>query len=626
MGICSSIAGTGLRGALGSAASAIGGAVGIALGADAISRAITGYGLLESLSVPYIECDDGHFASAIEWYSNGLKCGKPPAPPTPPGSSHGPASPGGSQQSNALRNYKNSLPPGSEIAVGVAASALIQYRGLGTLFSSQTTGGMIPGNPGGLPIKASGASQDITPDKFGNQIKINESLFNSGSTGYVTYVGGLYYLEADTKTSIPSTDFTPGGDPLRSDWDRVRVYGGVSNGDDASFENAMLLLDQGYGITGVKVTLPPGQNAPRFNLGGGWPPEPSKHEKKDCEDMANCCITQADIERAVKRALGLDYPISPEAMIAKIGSAMYGGTSGRSGYSFVPPDLVTAIAALNAPTYMRLGLHRFPAKVPKSMLDDGKAVELPEVIEEYGQWFEWFIKQFDALMGEWPIDIQIKDKNGSKPLKFENLAECLSELTGLIVQTAVDADTGVNMGSHAVVEASKAGNAAIIAQRNADILISFFGIRTDGDIIEVKSTITPGKLDEANNSQDGHGIAEFLQPSIQYLQVRKETDPFDFQAVMQRILQNSEMARQAVYHEVNPDKGKNGMTGDYIRRQKAYDKQEPPEKLRAYKKAIEDKYNNDPNSPIRIEIDRIPENLPDVVGDNFVIRRPKTET
>lgn len=370
---------------------------------------------------------------------------------------------------------------------------------------------------------------------------------------------------------------------------------------------------------------PSGANVPKF-LAPSSPPEPAENEKKDCEEMGCPCLSAGDIKNAVKDALGLSKPMIPEQMINLIGKQIFAGVNSQSNFSYMPPTLVDAIAAQLAVLYFRAGMHRFPAVMPGSLVDDGAGNAKVENVEEWGQWMEWWIKQYDATVGEWPIDIQIKDKNSTKPLKFENLAEAISELTGLIVQSAVDSDTGVNVASRAVVEASKAGNAAIIAQYKAQALIEFFGIRTEMQSIEVKSTITPGKLDQANNQNDGHSIREFLEPSTQHLAITKEIDPLDFQAVLQRVLQNSEIARTALYREFNPDKpDKSEFTGDYIRRQKAYDKTATSgEGFLALKKQTEARYNKQ-GTGVKIEIDRVPgaSDASDVVGDGFVIKRPK---
>ena len=73
MSICTGI-GNGIGGTIGKWGAGLGSALGLGAVVDAGVRAYTGYGLLETLSVPYIECPDGSFASAIEWYGSGLKC------------------------------------------------------------------------------------------------------------------------------------------------------------------------------------------------------------------------------------------------------------------------------------------------------------------------------------------------------------------------------------------------------------------------------------------------------------------------------------------------------------------------------------------------------------------------
>jgi hypothetical protein len=140
-----------------------------------------------------------------------------------------------------------------------------------------------------------------------------------------------------------------------------------------------------------------------------------------------------------------------------------------------------------------------------------------------------------------PIDIAIVDGAKRQPLKFENISEALAELTGLLIQTATDADAAVSVASHAAVAATKAQTAAVIAQKNAECLIKFFGVRTGYGSIFVDSVITPMDSDNPN-----FNLKKFLTPSKQSVAFFTDNDPFDFQAVLDRILRNSEISKSAV--------------------------------------------------------------------------------
>jgi hypothetical protein len=199
-----------------------------------------------------------------------------------------------------------------------------------------------------------------------------------------------------------------------------------------------------------------------------------------------------------------------------------------------------------------------------------------------------------------------------QPLKFENISEAFAELTGLMIQTSTDADAAVAVGSHAAVAATKAQTAAIIAQKNAECLIRFFGVRTGYGTIFVESTITP--MDSDNPT---FNLRNFLKPSRQTVMFLTDNDPFDFQAVLDRVLRNTEIAKSAVALDA-----KLGLVGDYARNQRKYDTAEAKkeaekelEKLEASIKA------NNPDFKVKIKVDTAAP-TGDVSGNNFVIKRP----
>jgi hypothetical protein len=265
---------------------------------------------------------------------------------------------------------------------------------------------------------------------------------------------------------------------------------------------------------------------------------------------------------------------------------------------------------------MRAGYGRYPVLMPDSIVaDDNNPTDaVPTLpIENYSEWFEWYIKQFDAILGQFPIKIAIVDGAKRQPLKFENVSEALAEMTGLMVQVSADADAAVAVGSHAAVAATKAQCAAIVAQKNAECIIKFFGIRTAFSSVFVQSAITPQDSDNPT-----FNLKRFLTPSQQAVAFLTDNDPFDFQAVLDRILRNSEIAKSAVALDA-----KSGLVGDYAKNQRKYDsaeaKREAEKELDKLQAAIN---ANNPEFKVKIRVDTPspPEEIP---GNNFVIKRPK---
>ena len=605
MSICTGI-GNGIGGAIGKWGAGLGSALGLAAVVDTGTRLYTGYGLLETLSVPYIECPDGSFASAIEWYGSGLKCPIKKPDPTRPTTT---SPEGGKNQHTAAEDYENLIN-----ALGGSV-----YAAVGMHFVlEQIIGTRSPQKVKSLPNHYSD-KPSTQNDKIGN-------IITYGSTAWENYgFGGL--LRASRAGGYTDQNDLPSG------WERYflneRLYGTVKNMKLAAYgsqpdstgtywgtyfpkENVWTLLGVVAEIPSNYEKAPPAARLPPPRGFSRNPPP----KKEDCEEtpMSCPCITPADIEAALRKVLGL-RPFSPEQLIRSMGAKMY-ALPGPSVIPIVPSTLVDAIAGLVAANYMRAGYARYPVLMPSSLINDDSILDaLPtQPLENFAEWFEWMIKQQDAVQGEWPVELAIVDGAKRQPLKFENISEAFAELTGLMIQTATDADAAVAVGAHAAVAATKAQAAAVIAQKNAECIIKFFGIRTGYASVFVETVITP--MDSDNRT---FNLKKFLTPSRQAVIVYTDNDPFDFQPVLDRILRNTEIAKSAVALDA-----KSGLVGDFTRNQRKYDENQSK---RAAEKELEKLETSlkaqNPDFKVRIKVDTIASN-DDIAGDKFVIKRPKT--
>jgi len=406
MSICKGI-GNGISGVIGKAGAGLGSALGLGSVVDIGTRAYTGYGLIETLSVPYIECPNGSFATAIEWYGSGLKCPKrPPQPQTSASSSSSGSSSGG----DAGEAYNKQIE-----ALGGTTYPYVAFH------FAKANNALGYGTEGGWKGEAS----DRKTDKYGNTVKEPPFLSGRGDSQVYTHVeegfGGW------------GSSLYPAG----------ISYTGIRNEPDSkarwlSFQKA------GATLVGMRISLPEKDlpfappAAPRASPPAFSPRPPSPPEK--CE-MTCPCISLQDIKKAVKEVLGI-APFSPEKLIREMGAQMF-AAPGPSVVPIVPQNLVQAIAGLVAANYMRAGYGRYPVVMPGSLIagDNPAGDAVPtKAIENFAEWFEWHILQQDAVQGEWPIEIKIKDGLKEEPMKFENISEALAEMSGLIIQVAADAD------------------------------------------------------------------------------------------------------------------------------------------------------------------------------------------
>lgn len=576
MSICKGV-GNGLGGALGKFGAGLGSALGLGAAVDLATKAYTGYGLLETLSVPYIECEDGSFATAIEWYGSGLKCPKKPETVKP---QIGPA-------------QKSPFEIGEDYADEIEALGGIVYPYVAYHFVNTNNGGLSTA-PGWSQVTGNGQT-----DSWGNTLKLPEGAIEGRGDSQV-YTVNRY----DQGFGGWGSSLYPAGVSYRG----IRLESTLR----ARWES---FLKSNAGLVGIRISLP---SLPAAPPAASIPPPPAfspspPSSPENCE-MSCPCITPADIENAVKRALGLQA-FAPEKLVREIGAKMY-AAPGPSLVPVVPLNLVEAIAAIVATSYMRAGYGRYPVVMPSSLInDDGAGDAVPtNAIENFAEWFEWHIKQQDAVQGEWPIDIAVVDGAKRQPLKFENISEAFAEITGLMIQGATDADAAVNAACTAALAATKANNSAIIAQKNVECLIRFFGVRTGFKSIFVQSPITPADPDDRN-----FNLRKFLTPSGQNLAYLSDEDPFDFQAMLDRILRNTEISRASVARSIDKD----GLPGDFARNQRRYDaaesRKEAQKELEKLEQSIQSK---NPDFKVKIKVDTPVSDS--IAGDNFVIKRLKS--
>jgi hypothetical protein len=585
MSICSGI-GNGLGGALGKWGPGLGSALGLAGVVDVGVRAYTGYGLVEALNVPYIECEDGSYATAVEWYGSGLKC--PPRKPEP------------TQSTPSSSGLKAALGYASEIeALGGSVYPYIGYHAIGPV----DIYGKSP-----EPAKPQAGHYQSKPrlnDKFGNTLragKITEGNGFGDVQGGEMVLGAFAFMNYGWGGWSSSSHIAPAGFDFRN----IRT-----SSKNTEIFNAYMKVGK---IIGLRISVPELSKAPpvgRISPPQGFSPNPPRKNKEDCEEVSCPCLTPADIEKAVRKALGL-MPFAPEKLVREMGAKMF-AAPGPSLIPIVPTSLVDAIAAIQATSYMRAGYGRYPVLMPNSLINDNSVTDAAPTlpIENFAEWFEWSIKQQDAIQGEWPIDIAIVDGAKRQPLSFENLAEAIAELTGLLIQAATDGDASVNAACTAAVAATKATNAAIVGQKNIECLIRFFGVRTGFKSVFVQSPITPADPDDKN-----FNLRKFLTPSGQNLACLSDEDPFDFQALLDRILRNTEITRASVARNIDKD----GLPGDFPRNQRKYDatqeRQEAEKELEKLEKSIQAK---NPDFKVKIRVDTPANDT--IAGNNFVIKR-----
>lgn len=195
----------------------------------------------------------------------------------------------------------------------------------------------------------------------------------------------------------------------------------------------------------------------------------------------------------------------------------------------------------------RLGTNDYPFTVPQSLLADRGNSK--QNLESLTQVFHWFIKQFDAIIGQFPVEIEIADNDPTKAgdqkekVTVPNLAEGIAELLGIGLSSNINTQTLINSGMRTLVEAGGAKIHALETRYIAQAIADYLAF----DAKEVKTPV--GMTFTAGKTQ----LDELLQESEPKIPLYTYTDDRDFKAEMAELLFSAAIIRAVHYRKVGGD-------------------------------------------------------------------------
>jgi hypothetical protein len=208
-------------------------------------------------------------------------------------------------------------------------------------------------------------------------------------------------------------------------------------------------------------------------------------------------------------------------------------------------NIIELINGYTANLYHRAGFQGLPTTVPKTLLgytDD----EEPETINDLSTYFVWFVKQVDALIGKFPVNITIEDVdpltqgNQTKEIELPNIAEALAEMYGVNLSTSVNADVTVNFLMRLASELIATKNSTLITQDYVRANAAFLGYKGNPARREVDYSFNPAKLDS---------LDEFLKESKGYLVGWEEDDKESVVGFLQRIVFSAGLIKSVFFRD-----------------------------------------------------------------------------
>lgn len=226
--------------------------------------------------------------------------------------------------------------------------------------------------------------------------------------------------------------------------------------------------------------------------------------------------------------------------------------------------------------YYRSGFVNYPQYLPKDVTRDdeemrdefesnaGKDDEYdPELylkVSNQAQYNSWFLKQFDGLIGQFPIKINIEDndliKTGDQKLEIElpNIAETLAELMGLAITTKSYLDTQLIASMRTLGEVGSTKQQAITTYYLLEAIQDYLGFKTKKKIIEVPYLFNPLV---GSDTEIPETIGEALKDSKQKVIIEESDDKNTLEIHMATLIEAARITKAVNWRKVNINDLKN---------------------------------------------------------------------
>lgn len=192
-----------------------------------------------------------------------------------------------------------------------------------------------------------------------------------------------------------------------------------------------------------------------------------------------------------------------------------------------------------------IGSDNFPAKAPAWLNDFGQG---DITINSMSEYVAYIVKQMDAVLGNFPIKIKIKDSDLTKEgnqeitLNIPNMAEGIAELLGLALTTRTETDAILNAVIRNLVETGSTRQQVFLAYQLAMANAEFLGYELKQKQIKVPFAFTPGKSK----------LDEILKESEQTIVGYENTDSQDIKDLVAPLLELAAMWKAQNFKRVHP--------------------------------------------------------------------------
>ncbi len=259
----------------------------------------------------------------------------------------------------------------------------------------------------------------------------------------------------------------------------------------------------------------------------------------ECKDASENTIKLLKEIKTIKKALGTGK--LEKALNAAVG---------------IGDDSVTAIVNTIA---KRLGTNSYPIEVPESLLT-GTGTGKVYKAESNAEYLFWLTKQIDGLVGEFPIDIEIKDidpiteGDQKKTIQLPNIAEAIAEIYGLTMKSSVNQEVELNMLLRLAAETIATKNAAIVTQDYARANATFLGYKGNYKPRELQYTFDFANANLDPRSKEPIVLEKLLKTVKGYVQGWQIEDKETVVGFLQKLMFSAGIIKAVFFRGKNQQK------------------------------------------------------------------------
>jgi hypothetical protein len=245
--------------------------------------------------------------------------------------------------------------------------------------------------------------------------------------------------------------------------------------------------------------------------------------------------------------------VSIEGWLRSAGFEQY--TKDSENNKVAPKNLFDLMRHYLATLYFRSGFHRLPAEVPESLIQDSdpnknKDIEISDALH----FQEWQTRALDALIGQFPIEIEIEDsdliKVGDQKLKIPlpNIAETLAELMGLSITLKSFMDANLNASMRTLAETGSARKQAIINHYLIASIQDYLGFKSRKKVLDVDFLFNP-KV--GTDSDTPELLSEALKTTKMKVEIEECDDDHSLEARMTTLAEAAAIIKAVHWRKVN---------------------------------------------------------------------------